>query len=225
MGGVCVSEREQTAGIITPSKQVKKRSAKYCADTTDYLSAKCHNFWAERERKALELIALQVSKVEDNSDTAAITGYELQLHIKKVSLVDYEQRVKKFVYNSSTVTLRQLQGAFVGNRNLELILEDKNSLDWRIIFDENFLDQEANKDICLEELEDDPKLSFCVPNLILYGILYCQADPQVRIQKFYELVQHTLVDHISSGDDELAVFFPLMARICYTSVIIQYYED
>ena len=104
-----------------------------------------------------------------------------------MDLIEFEQRVKKFVYNSSSVTLRQLQGAFVGNRHLELILEDKNSLDWRIIFDENFLDAEGNKDICLEELEDDPKLSFLVPNLILYGILYCQAHPQVRIQKFYEL--------------------------------------
>lgn len=85
------------------------------------------------------------------------------------------------MYNSQTVTLKQLSGAFIGNRNLEIILEDKNSLDWRIIFDENFLDKEGNKDIHIEELEDDPKLCFRVTNLILYGILYCQAHPQVRI--------------------------------------------
>ena len=77
--------------------------------------------------------------------------------------------------------MKQLSGAFYGNRNLEMILEDKNSLDWRIIFDENFLDAEGNKEIHIEELEDDPKLCFRVPNLILYGILYCQDDPKLRI--------------------------------------------
>ena len=30
---------------------------------------------------------------------------------------------------------------------------------------------------------------------------------------------------MSSQDNDLLTFFPLMARICYTSVIIQYYED
>ena len=46
---------------------------------------------------------------------------------------------------------------------------------------------------------------------MLFGILYCQADPLNRIQKFYELSQHGLDDHIGSTDRELKVFFPKMA--------------
>jgi hypothetical protein len=86
------------------------------------------------------LLAKSLEKINDNSDTAVITFYEETMLIRQVTLNEFETRVKKFVYDSSTVTLKQLKAAFSGHSFLERILEDKESVDWRLLFDENFLD-------------------------------------------------------------------------------------
>lgn len=59
-------------------------------------------------------------------------------------LHDYENRIKKFVFKSEVIKLKQLKEAFMGENNLETIMNDKDCLDWRILFDDNFLDVEAN---------------------------------------------------------------------------------
>jgi hypothetical protein len=75
-------------------------------------------------------------------------------------------------------------------------------------------------DIDMAALEEDPHLSFKVQNMLLFGILYCQADPLVRIRKFYELAQNGLQENICASDEELSEFIPMMARICYTGISI-----
>ena len=80
------------------------------------------------------------------------------------------------MYGEETVTLKQLKTAFSDHSTLTRILEDKDCIDWRLLFDENFLDEEKNAKLNLATMEDDDLLSFRVPNLILFGILYCKSD-------------------------------------------------
>jgi hypothetical protein len=108
-----------------------------------------------------------------------ITFFEEKLSIRNVYFPDFENRVKKFVYSTRTVKLKQLKEAFAGDTNLELIVNDKDCLDWRILFSDIFLDQRANEEAGLDplDMEDDENLCFVVPYLLLYGILYCQCEP------------------------------------------------
>ena len=85
------------------------------------------------------LAGKKVSAVFDDSDTAVITYYEEKLLIKDVTYLDYEMRIKKLVYNSNIITLKQLKESFAGNTYLETIVNDKDCLDWRILYDNNFL--------------------------------------------------------------------------------------
>ena len=91
-----------------------------------------------------------VKKVKDKSDLADFTLFEEQLNIRNVHLEDFENRLKQFVFKGGseidrksepeqicTIKLKQLKIAFAGNKYLETILEDKTSLDWRLLMWDN----------------------------------------------------------------------------------------
>lgn len=83
--------------------------------------------------------AIRAAIVFDDSDTAVITFYEERLLIKNVSLDDFEKRLKKLVFDSEVINLKQMKECFAGETNLETIVHDKDCLDWRLLFDDNFL--------------------------------------------------------------------------------------
>lgn len=109
----------------------------------------------------------------DESDTAVITYFEEKLLLRQVRYLEFEKRVKKLVYNSRIIKLKQLKESFAGNTNLELIVNDKDCLDWRLLFDDNFLAGKENEVLDVKDMEDDPNLCFNVQSLLLFGLLYC----------------------------------------------------
>ena len=177
---------------------------------------------------------LKVAKVEDCSDLAVFTRYEEQLYIRNVHLVEYESRLKQFVYKVSpderkslpdetcTIKLKQLQVAFKGNAYLEAMINDKKSLDWRMLMQDNifrYIKDDEDQNRKNESIEEDPELVFRVDELNLLGMLYCKCEPDVRAEHFYTFLQPGLDEQISCTDRDLEVFVPIMGRICYEAVI------
>ena len=61
------------------------------------------------KEKKMEMAEAVLNSASDDSDTQLITYYEENgLHLRHVVLDDYEERVKKFVYNKPTIMLKQL---------------------------------------------------------------------------------------------------------------------
>lgn len=105
-----------------------------------------------KEYKAMQkrAAAKRAAIVYDDSDTAVITFYEERLLIRNVSLKDFEKRLKKLVFNSEVIKLKQMKECFAGETNLETIVNDKDCLDWRLLFDDNFLAQQEDDKLDLQ---------------------------------------------------------------------------
>jgi hypothetical protein len=142
-------------------------------------------------------------QVEDNSDVAAITFFEEKLLIKHVELWNFENRIKKFVYNRTEIKLKQLQAAFAGDADLEEMLNNQDSLDYKLLFDKtipNFIIPQDSDHLSDDEDIGENHVHFDVQALLLFGILYCKAEPSQRVEKFYELCQHGMDQTISASD-------------------------
>ena len=119
--------------------------------------------------------------------------------------------------------MKHLQEAFKGNENLEKILKDKESLDWRILtYEDVFIVDGEDRE--LESMEEDPDLTFRVAELQLLGLLYCKCEPKIRVQKFYEFFQPGLEEAISCEDRDIITFIPTMGKISYSLIIDLYRE-
>ena len=138
--------------------------------------------------------------MDDQSDTAVFTAYEEQLNLRNVHLEEFEDRLKRFVFkvkadetkalssDITTIKKKQLQIAFKGNPFLEAMINDKESLDWRLLMQDNiFVVFQDETDHYREEesFEEDEGLTFRVDELNLLGLLYCKCEPKVRIERFY----------------------------------------
>ena len=111
---------------------------------------------------------------------------------------------------------------------MEAMLNDKTSLDWRLIMQDNIFiyykdEADANREI--DSIEEDPELTFRVDELNLLGILYCKCEPEVRAERFYSFLQPGLDEQISCEDRDLEVFVPVMGRICYEAMINCFNEE
>ena len=71
------------------------------------------------------------------------------------------------------------------------MLSDKESLDWRVLMQDNiFVVMHDEYDHYREEesFEEDDALTFRVDELNLFGILYCKCEPHVRAERFYSFL-------------------------------------
>ena len=184
---------------------------------------------------------MPVKPVKDSSDLKEFSAYEESLNIRKVHLEEYENRLKRFVFKTGskderkslpdevcTIKKKQLQIAFSGNEHLEAMINDKTSLDWRLLMQDNiFVNRPDDDDHYREEEseQEDPELTFRVDELNLLGLMYCKCEPAVRIERFYAFLQPGLEDQIGCADRDLEVFVPLMGRITYEAIISCYNEE
>ena len=157
--------------------------------------------YREQEKRMRDKNNCKPEAVDDQSETACFTTYEEQLNIRNVHLEDFENRLKQFVYKTpkgnerksmstefATIKKKQLQIAFAGNKYLEAMINDKSSLDWRLLTQDNIfivLDEEEDHFRSDDSLEEDPELTFRVDELNLLGLLYCKCDLAERIERFY----------------------------------------
>lgn len=63
---------------------------------------------------------------------------------------------------------------------------------------------------------------FHIPYLMLLGLLYCAANPEVKSLKFYELCQLHLDTVMSRNDPEYNDYFPKLLQISYEFIIRVY---
>ena len=150
----------------------------------------------------LRMAGYQISNIVDTSTTGMITSFENEYPLQKVSLDDYERRIKKLADSEAGdyVSLKQLIECFKDNQ---------------------FLNQIEKEDSVVRALLTDPSLSkdkngvYFIPYLMLIGILYCASNPNVRAQKFFELCQMELDPQISAGDKELKDYCKKLLDISY----------
>ena len=171
--------------------RAKNLDLKMFTPSNDYERAyQAHLNRAERWSK------VKPEEVDDQSDTRVITDYEEDMLLRNVHLEDYESRLKRFVTRpkdtraDQTITIKQkhLREAFRGNEYLERMMNDKDSLDHRLLMlDDIFILLEDEDDMVrdLESMEEDPELKFRVDELLLLGLIYCKSEPEVRVTKFY----------------------------------------
>ena len=99
------------------------RTSAYANGTYEYVKGAASSQYANYKERQLEMAEAVLNSHQDDSDTQVITFYEENgLHLRHVILDDFEERLKKFVYNKPTIMLKQLQEAFKGNSHLEKIL-------------------------------------------------------------------------------------------------------
>lgn len=109
---------------------------------------------------------------------------------------DFEGRVKKLVFNKSTITIRQLQYALGKDFDDFVDLTDKDSQISRILTSPPFQPEIA-------ENEDWMSSSVDIDRLLLFGLLYCKGTHQVKCLAFYDILQDALQDLISATDKEI----------------------
>ena len=51
--------------------------------------------------------------------------------------------------------------------------------------------------------------------LMLLGLLYCRSNRRQRAEKFYELVEINLTEHLLDSDPEFRQYIPFLYEISY----------
>jgi len=63
-----------------------------------------------------------------------------------------------------------------------------------------------------------------IPYLVLFGVLYCATNTELKVQKFYELCQIDLDASIAKNDPELVELIPKLLTIPF-DLMIQVYQN
>lgn len=58
--------------------------------------------------------------------------------------------------------------------------------------------------------------------MVLFGILYCSSNKELKVNKFYELCQINLDPYIASSDKELVELIPKLLEISYDLALAVY---
>ena len=98
--------------------------------------------------------------------------FEHTLPFYRIHIDDFEGRVKRFVQNKQTVSLRQLCFAFKDLSSWEDLQNDDSTL-VKILKSSHF---EENGEIDISKL-------------LLWGILLCAGDIQEKTRAFYDILQ------------------------------------
>lgn len=148
-----------------------------------------------------------------------ITEFETMLPLRKITLVEFERRLKKLVNPTMEdfVSVRMVIECFKDHWAFGEI-EEENSLARQLMFDDLFLD---SNDDTITELEN--KMVY-IPHLMLLGTLYCCSNKQQKAEKFYELVEIELTDSILMNDKEFRDYTPVLYEISY-KLMLRLYEN
>ncbi len=145
----------------------------------------------------------------DNSPMGCITKFESSLPLGKISVLEFERRLKKLIDPSAgdKITERQLVEVFKDHPSFKDI-EDPESLVYALMTDKVFLAKDGE--------------GFYIPYLVLLGQLYCAGNPKLRADKFFELCQIDLDPGMSHNDKEFIDYFPKLLEISYDLMLRLY---
>lgn len=105
-----------------------------------------------------------------------------------MQIQDFEARVKKLVFGKQSLTFKQFNFSFRGLKGWE-DLENSDSLLNKILHSDYFLDEE-NKD------------ELSVPSLLLWGLMLCPGDKNIKARVFYDILQDQLQESIAASDKD-----------------------
>ena len=152
----------------------------------------------KKQRKPQFVKEVNKSKISSAiSSGDAYAAFEASNPLSLLEFRDFEGRVKKLVYNSSDITIKQLQYVLGKDFDDFVDLTDKDSQISKILSSPPFEPKVA-------ESEDDwMKSTIDVDRLLLFGLLYCKGDKKVKCLAFYDILQDALQEDISAGDKDI----------------------
>ncbi|CDW76938.1 UNKNOWN [Stylonychia lemnae] len=154
---------------------------------------------------------------------AQVGQFEKSLPFSKISIQDYQERVKRLVFegDQDQITLRQLIESFKDNNSFHTELSTEGS-ELRSIFLSKYLKKpqmksllgldgknQAPQKISEQSLADQNDLKIWVTGLLMLGILYCQGSARVKANVFFEILQKELNSDITHQDQEFITFYPI----------------
>lgn len=151
------------------------------------------------------------STVKDQSEFGSVTDFENGLAVQRVTIDDFERRIKKFADQElgDLITLELLIEAFKDHAALKQIEQEDSVL----------------RKLLTHPILSDAPGTISIPSLMLFGILYCGSNSQAKAQKFFDLCQIELQPHVSSKDKELLAYFKKLIEISYTLIIEVFNEN
>lgn len=141
--------------------------------------------------------AESIPQLEENSDTEeelapvdmsgmdAFQKFEYSFPLHRMQIQDFEARVKKLVFGKQTLTFKQLQFSFRGLKGWE-DLENSQSLFFTLLKSEFFAEGDE----------------ISVPNFLLWGLILCRGDANVKSRVFYDILQDQLQESIAASDKD-----------------------
>lgn len=119
--------------------------------------------------------------------------FEHSFPLYRMRIDIFEGKVKRFVTGKNSVTLQQLRYAFKDDKKFEDINNDESLLVQ--VLKSDFFEDEKNAG----ELN--------IHALILWGLLLCPGDNQLKARVFYDVLQDSLQETISAGDKDFPESF------------------
>lgn len=115
--------------------------------------------------------------VDDKSETGMISHFEKRLKFGMVDIDEFERRLKKLidVKSNDTISIRQLEECFSDHYAFRDIRVEGSLL--RDIMTSKYLKKNEKSD------------EIYIPYLVMFGILYCASNTELKVQKFYEGAQ------------------------------------
>ena len=163
MGNNCAGAREkfnQRDIMMNALKSgVKDRYNRAKQRTADGYAAAKEKARIKYDESKLRWKGYREQLVEDESETGIITKFEDKMVIKKVSIDEFDRRIKKFIDGTEEITEKQLIEAFADHPQMGEITNEESL---------------TRKLLTHPMLKDNPSNStFHIPNLMLVAILFC----------------------------------------------------
>lgn len=137
---------------------------------------------------------------------APVTQFQQSLPLSRITLNEYERRLKKLLNNKDgdEISPKQLIEVFQDHYAFKEIA-DANSAIHKLMNDKAF--------------HKNSQSTLHVPYLMLLGVLICATNNKNKADKFFELCQLELNPTISHQDSEFLDYFPKLLEIAYDVMV------
>ncbi|CDW81305.1 UNKNOWN [Stylonychia lemnae] len=221
--GTCGCSREKLtetkdAAVANMSKAGEYTRVKY-HETKNYLGPIIQEKYEESKMKIQQY---RPEKIDDNSKTKSITKFEETLPLKKMTVEEFERRIKKFgvpkeVGSQDADKINELQ-LIEGFKDYFPDIEKEGSLIRQLLLNPGFAVERVDGE---ENYEESVK-EYKIPELLLLGNMYCANTPYYRAQKFFEVCQEELQPQIGNNDNELSEYMRKQFDIAYYVIMVLY---
>jgi hypothetical protein len=145
--------------------------------------------------------------VQDLEKLDRFSRFEHNFPFYRIRIDIFEGKVKRFVVGKTSVSLNQLRYAFKDDKNWS-DLNDDDSLLVKILKSDYFRDPKNKDEINIHAL-------------ILWGLILCPGDNELKSRVFYDVLQDNLQPMISASDKEFPDSFRTLIELA-TKLVYEY---